>query len=1492
VKVNPLKQSWILLLVTVMAVLVVQYGHAQERLAVFDGVFTVNEDATLIVYAPPGKLSLRVERLLEPERMVFEQSDRPGPTVMLKQFEYVSPGSDRESDTQYVPFGRLPEGVYRVRVQRQTQEETGLIYVTRLALTSKRGLAKTMVWTTDVITGKPLVADVFRLEGKTPVSVRSDQDGLASLPKGAQTEGGFRLVACAGKSWAFSDEQSKRFSTEPVPTRRTFMFTDRPTYRPGERVHVRGVVFDPRDGKPIPNVPIAPEIQRVGGGYGSPTLYEPDGATSGPFGSFGFEWLIPADAVLGEYDIGLARIRVEANSGAAHTVTLEGAQSRVLKGGQVSYRVRAVPNVGGVLAGAKVRYSAARVEALHLLYGSFDLPDYRNERYSYSDWYEQHFSQIYGSGPRQIRPDELVISGQARLNERGEYNLNLPIKRESNGKPFEYVIRAEVLDENERLSSATQVLEVLPANLKIRVQVLRPPSRIGDVVPVRVTTTDLNDKPLATTVRLSHEHSFREAGSYRVKTERVVNLKTNALGIAETNFRALHNDQDSIVARGVDAVGRVLDGPRDYFSLRDDEIRDSLDRWNERGLRLRLDRATYPIGSTVTASLENPFPGTPVLFTLETNDLRAARVVRSKDRLVRFEVPVTSDDVPSAFVTATLFHDGLAFVGRRRVRVDDPKTRLDVRITAPQPERAGGTVPVRVRTVDVNGRGVPAEFSLAVVDEALFTMRPDDVPDIHEFFYRPRRTGLDTNHSRGFSFYPSTFGSRIQDPMIDGTNIQPAQTLGATRGATAQRSAQGRRAARATSPAPDYPMPRAEPTVRQTNGYYGTALWGAPLTTDQNGDLTVPVTMPDTPGRWRVTVRAHTSAGLVGQAHASFTNTNDLVTSLSGLPAVIEGDEFATQVTVQNTSDRALTARLEWNATGLKTMAAATPLVTVPAFGRQTLEVQFRAEQVGTATLSALVNGLAIAPRTVTVLPRQFEERLGWTTNGPSRFELPADADLSRAKLRVFALPSLIRAMLPTEEIRRNGMAFFMQQQQPSVRTLLLATYLKRFGQYTGNDLKRLEWLIKESIEQSIEQTVESQRADGGWGEDHNQPSVSNIESTVSVLMDLVRIRRLGVALPANLIERGQTRLQQSLNDPDLFSNVHLNTISQVIYALSQSGQAPLETMRVVLQHPDFAQNSQAILHLSLAYADAGLPEQGRALLSKLSAFKRESPRVALWLYSANGERYEARNGDKITLLVFQAISRLEPKNPLLPKILMALYGSPNKPPVRVPESEYAAVDVLDALVQTQQPWPVSDAVTFSLNGKNVTASEAKDTTLRDLPSAALRFGSNTLTLEGAPGLVYSVLLEYPRDAQNIQARQNDALRITRTYSDPKTRQPVQRVRNGQDVLVTLTVSSPYPQSSVKISDTIPAGFELLEPQDPSAIIDFRNKPSYSEQRSVSLQANRLNITLEPLQRSTKLEYVLRARTPGSFTALPAEATADWDTAINAHTGTDRLVIE
>jgi alpha-2-macroglobulin len=1482
VKVNPLKQSWILLLVTVMALLAVQYGHAQERLAVFDGVFTVNEDTTLIVYAPPGKLSLRIERLLEPERMVFEQSDRPGPTVMVKQFEYVSPASDRESDVQYVPFGRLPEGVYRARVQRQTQEETGLIYVTRLALTSKRGLAKTMVWTTDVITGKPLVADVFRLEGKTPVSVRSDQDGLASLPKGAPSEGGFRLVARAGKSWAFSDEQSERFSPEPVPTGRTFMFTDRPTYRPGERVHVRGVVFDPRDGKPIPNAPIPIEIQRVGEGYGSPPLPGPDGAISGPFGSFGFEWLIPVNAVLGEYDIGWARIRVEANSGAAHTVTLEGAQSRVLKGGQVSYRVRAVPNVGGVLAGAKVRYSAARVEALHLLYGFSDELDTQDDRYPYSDWYEQHFSQIYGSGPRQIRPDELVISGQARLNERGEYNLSLPIKRESNGKPFEYVIRAEVLDENERVSSATQVLEVLPANLKIRVRVLRSPSRIGDVVPVRVTTTDLKNQPLATSVRLSHEHSIREAGSYRVKTERVVNLKTNAFGIAETSFRALHDDQDSIVARGLDAVGRVLDGPRDYYSLRDDEIRDSLDRWNERGLNLRMDRTTYPIGSTVTASLENPFPGTPVLFTLETNDLRAARVVRSKDRLVRFEVPVTSDDVPSAFVTATLFHDGLAFVGRSRVLVDDPTTRLDVRITAPQPDRAGATVPVRVRTVDANGRGVPAEFSLAVVDEALFTMRPDDVPDMHEFFYRPRRTGLDTNHSRGFSFYPSIFGSRLQDPMIDGTNTQPAHTLGAARGATTLRSAQGRRAVRATSPAPDYPTPRSEPTVRQTNGYYGTAFWGAPLTTDQNGDLTVPVTMPDTPGRWRVTVRAHTSAGLVGQAHTSFTNTNDLVTSLSSLPAVIEGDEFAAQVTVQNTSDRALTARLEWNATGLKAIAASASTINVPALGRQTLEVQFRAEEVGIASLSALVDGVAIAPRTVTVLPRQFEERLGWTAAATevNRFELPADADLGRTKLRVFALPSLIRAMLPTDFISRYGMAFFMQRQQPSVRTLLLATYLKRFGDYTGNDLKRLEWLIKESIEQSIEQAVESQRTDGGWGEDNNQPSVSRIESTTSVLIDLVRVRRLGIALPANLIERGQTRLQQGLNDPKVFSDLHLNTISQVIHALSLSGQAPLETMKAIQQPPDFAQNSQAILHLCLAYADVGLPEQGRALLAKLVPLKRESPRVVTW------------DGFPSPLLAFQAISRLEPNNPLLPKIVMALYGSPNKPLVRDSESDYGAVDDLDALVQAQQPSPVNNSVTFFLNSQPVTASEVKDTALRDLPNAALRFGSNTLNLKGAPGLVYSVLLEYPRDAQNVQAHQNDALRITRAYSDPKTRQPIQRVRTGQDVLVTLTVSSPYPQSSVNITDTIPAGFELLEPQDPSAIIDFRNKPSYSEQRSVNVQANRLNIKLEPLKSSTKLEYVLRARTPGSFTALPAEATADWDTAINAHTGTDRLVIE
>jgi alpha-2-macroglobulin len=830
-----------LLLLTVM--LATQRGNAQDEFVIYDDMFSINDDVNLLYHAPsPQELIVRLERLLEPTTAVLQdvfESGRTdfGATTLVKQFTIPVVDHGRNN---YIQFGRLPEGVYVARIRQGYDQSEARIFVNRIGLVSKYAASGTTVWTADLITGEPVVADVYRTKSQV---VQTNQDGLAILPT---TEADGWLIAHAGNSWALSHEREEGFLAMPTPSIRTFLFTDRPTYHPGDTVHLRGIVWNEKTRRPIAEKSLEIGIGKVKDNPDFQILGDPKEVITNPFGSFSFDWSIPHDATFGEYIlwyfdydnkdsyIKSARIRVEPDTGAAMMVSLEPIQSRVLKGERALFRVQALSHLGGILAGTQVSYSVTRVEASSLLY-DFERTSAQDSQFSYSDLYENGFTSWATPQPRVVNTKELVLSGRTFLDQHGEGTLNIPIKRETNGQAFEYVIKAELTDNSGKISSATQILEVLPANLKITLEVLQEPKNVGDWVPIRVTTTDLTGLPIATAVKLIVEHR-RNDGSYTLEVEQVVQLSTNANGIGQTKIKMTGRNTRYIHARGIDLLGRVLEAPGTSFDIKTDSASERFDwpNWDEQDLAVHLDQKIYSLDSTITVRVENPFPGTPILFTLETDRVKKAQVVRSKERIVQFQVQASAEFFPSAYITATMFHNATAFVGHKRVLVNDVKTNLAIQIKTPTSNRNGQTIPIHVHTEDSSGQGVLSEISVAIVDEPVFTMRPDDAPEIHEFLYRPRLPGVELMHSRAFDFgsiiyeYSSFFGHMDARP---------------------------------------------DPTVRQVHSYFGTAFWAAALQTDANGDLIVPVTMPKTPGRWRITVRAHTMTGAVGETRTNFDTT-------------------------------------------------------------------------------------------------------------------------------------------------------------------------------------------------------------------------------------------------------------------------------------------------------------------------------------------------------------------------------------------------------------------------------------------------------------------------------------------------------------------------------------------------------------------------------------------------------------------------------------------
>jgi uncharacterized protein YfaS (alpha-2-macroglobulin family) len=217
-------------------------------------------------------------------------------------------------------------------------------------------------------------------------------------------------------------------------------------------------------------------------------------------------------------------------------------------------------------------------------------------------------------------------------------------------------------------------------------------------------------------------------------------------------------------------------------------------------------------------------------------------------------------------------HVGYVFDGRfisahKTIAVPTYEKFLRVEVTAEKPvyqprEKAR----YRIVTRDAEGKPVSAELSFALVDEAIFAMRADLTPDIRKFFFGWRPNLVETS-------WESVMVQRdIQRDIIAGREM----TLGGFIPAGAFQKI-------------------SEAEIRRR--FEDTAFWHPFIVTDENGEASVEVSLPDNLTTWRATVRAITLQTQVGSTIQRIRVTKPILVRLQ-LPRFFTQHDIAKILTV------------------------------------------------------------------------------------------------------------------------------------------------------------------------------------------------------------------------------------------------------------------------------------------------------------------------------------------------------------------------------------------------------------------------------------------------------------------------------------------------------------------------------------------------------------------------------------------------------------------
>jgi uncharacterized protein YfaS (alpha-2-macroglobulin family) len=1263
----------------------------------------------------------------------------------------------------------------------------------------------------------------------------------------------------------------------------TYIYTDRPIYRPGDTVYFRLVARQAFNGRySLPEMGSYPLVLNGPDGEQLASFELP---LSG-FATAQAEYTLPENAQPGTYELVNPDESTRDYSDRAR-VNFEVAEYRKPEIDlQVTFESSEVLSQTVLAADINARYffdaPAGNLPIHWVLYSLpayFHIPNYQVGPVDTS-WL------MIDKGPPYVENalgllGYSIANGDARLDANGLTSISLPTP--DVGARQKYTLEVSLTDESGLPVYARDSIFVNPGDYYIGVDPDSWSYAAQAEAGFNILVADLTGSPAGArrlTAKFQRVEWERHDPSpaklqywyprYEAKYTLIMSttFSTNADGTARLTFTPPEPGAYQLDVSGDDTLTQVIvwvkgAGQGVYPSLPNQRI------------RLVADQDAYKPGDTAQIFIPNPFvDSTLALLTVERGTVMHHQILHLEPGGSTAPLLLEPLDAPNVYVTVTLLgQDGQGHPDFRQgyvnLTVDPSAELLKVTLTS-QPERAGPREPVTfdLHISDAYGSPVQGEFSLSVVDSAVLSLAEPNVADILSAFYGLQKLNVET----GISL--AAWASRVhyQRP---GAGYRPGAALGA---------------------------------VTREN-FPDTAYWNAQIVTDENGNATVNINLPDTLTTWQVLVRGLTKETRVGETQLKVISTKDLVIRPVTPRFMVVGDHAMLAAVVQNNIDQQLQGSATLQATGftLDDPDLAIQPVTVPANGRVRLEWWGSVDDVSSASLrfavqaGGLQDAVLVAKGALPVLrytaPQTFATSGSLAEQG-QRLELvslPMTFDANSGSLDLELDPSLTTAMIAAlgalENYPYGSTEGILSRFLPNLVTY---TTLQSFAIYSPDLKARLD----RTLTAGLERLLTLQNADGGWGWWPRDDSDAYI--TAYVLFGLAKAKQAGFAVPEGVIDNAMLYINNKLVLPSKTSpSWELDRMAFELFALKQAGavnQAHVNNLDNV--RDQLSPWAKAMLALSSELTPS-VSEQVPALISNLQATA---------IRSATGVHWEVHHPDWRNMtstltnsaIVIYALAQLKPDSTLLPDAVNYLMS--NRQPNGCWRSSYESAWTLLAMDEVLKG-------TGELNSNYAFSAALNDTTIvtgvvsnqdqlhpltTSLPVANLDPHSpNALVIERQSGvgrLYYTAALNVSRPAEDV-AQLDRGISVSRGYyppgSDLTTATPVDSAQAGNLLTVRLTIIVPTDVYHFVVEDYIPAGTEILNTNlktsqlgvtgESGSVYDPHNPYSRGWGwwlfNDALIYDDHISWTASYLPAGTyELIYTLTAFQPGEYHLLPARA--------------------
>ena len=1412
-------------------------------------------------------------------------------------------------DRRMIPLGKCERGVYLVEAVSADLRAYTIVVVTDLTMVEKTTPnGELLVFAVDRRTGEPRPNTAIEVvKGKKTLATgTTDKDGIlrtqvtsaASASADPATDDientGYIVLAKHQDNFAISDLNPYYFGQGAHEERlHGYIYTDRPVYRPLQKVYFKGIVraVDEHSSyQPVQRLSVNVSVQDPNNSeiFSNELLLSPRGTFSG-------ELEISEAAPLGMY-----RVVAEADG---HSVAGEFYVAEYKK---PEYKVKVSTPARFVPAGETTRFTigaqyffgapVAQADVKYYVYRSRFYPwQLRLTQADETDEEDDEQFEYYGYG------NDLMMEDDGKLDAHGQLSVDFQAPAAIEPDPTDYTYRlvAQVTDSSRRTIEGSASFVATRGSVIARAFPERYVYSKGDVARINISTANYEGQPAKAKVTLKFlsrtwtlVEKWQDGYSYREyqPNERLLfsaEVETNAEGSASYQYQVSEagNIQIKAIVTSESTEHAFAGG---YLWVMD-RAREWLDssHFSEdfRSIKLFPDKKFYRPGDTARILAILPSENARLLITTELTSVMSARILPAPSKSMIIEVPIDAKYAPDVFLNVTYVKDGDMYTQSQRLSVPATDKLLNLEIISNKTEykpRETASYTVLARNADgspVSG----AEVSLGVVDEAVYSVMPEVAGNIRKAFYGRRYNSVDTHLAISYGF----IGYAGEKPF-ELARQKPAYQL-------ADFKNEG-----------DF----AEPIVRKQ--FKDTAFWKASAITAADGRATVKFQLPDNLTTWRATARAVTADTRVGVATYKVVARKDLLIRLETPRFLTQGDTVTLSGIVHNYLKTPKSTQISLEVDGATLLNQPRQTVTLGKDGEHRVDWQVSAFQTGQIRLlaKALTNTESDAVElTLNVVPRGLHRSQNrvWASSDETLeqtfvLKLDPNANAQARKLRIEASPSVAATLFGALDYlttypygcTEQTMSSFL----PNVIVAQALREVKTTSVQAGSDLET-------KVRQGRDRLYAFQHDDGGWGwwkDDLTDPFM-----TAYVVYGLTLAKNAGQDIDQTRIDRGRQKLSAILvnGKSDYGTQLDLEIRALMIFALASSGSVDNSHVeQLFVARGKLQPYGRALLALTLKLRNDAARAQTVATEIERSAAVDSG--YVHWESKLDGLLHFRNEAVETTALSVKALAQIKPRSSLLfngARWLVAnrkhsYYWNSTR------DTAFAILGLIDYVKASDELRPNYQLEVF-LNGETVLSeritSPAKPLVITRKATEVADSNEVKIVKRGRGNIYFSGSVDYYTDDEEVSAQGSTQLSLQREYFRLRVMEDGYRLKwaleplageihSGDLIVARLTLTGEKARH-LMIEDPIPAGAEQIVNLG-SLNLDYRDRGWSSWYSAREFRDQRTVFFLDYFSGKTTLQYALRVQVPGQFVTAPARAELMYQPEVEANTATQKFAFQ